>query len=98
MRRPGGPASYARGVATASPSPTPNPNAMKFTLDTTLAETFNVTSPDAAAGNPFAEEVFAAGNVTAVFGVNDFVTVTRQDGADWEPIVAAVQSAAATHL
>jgi len=26
--------------------------------------------------------------------VNDFVTVTRQPGADWEPIVAAVQAAA----
>jgi hypothetical protein len=30
--------------------------------------------------------------------VNDFVTVTRQPGADWAPIVAAVQAAAATHL
>ncbi|MFP3901788.1 MAG: NifU N-terminal domain-containing protein [Acidimicrobiia bacterium] len=85
-------------MATASPSPTPNPNAMKFTLDTPLDGSFNVTSPDAAAGNPFAEEVFAADGVVAVFGVNDFVTVSRRDGADWEPIVAAVQRAAATHL
>lgn len=71
---------------------------MKFTLDTTLPATFNVTSADAAAGNAFAEEVFAAGGVATVFAVNDFVTVTREDGADWEPIVAAVQAAAAAHL
>jgi hypothetical protein len=71
---------------------------MKFTLDTTLPDTFNVTSADAAAGSPFAEAVFAAGGVAAVFGVNDFVTVTRQDGAEWDPIVAAVQAAAASHL
>jgi hypothetical protein len=85
-------------MATASPSPTPNPDAMKFTLDTTLPGSFNVTSADAAAGNPFAEEVFAVDGVVAVFGVNDFVTVTRQPGTDWEPIVAAVQAAAVAHL
>jgi hypothetical protein len=85
-------------MATASPSPTPNPDAMKFTLDTTLPGSFNVTSAEAAAGNPFAEEVFAVGGVAAVFGVNDFVTVSRQPGTDWEPIVAAVQAAAVAHL
>jgi hypothetical protein len=85
-------------MATASPSPTPNPDALKFTLDTTLPASFNVTSTESVAGNPFAEVVFAAGGVAAVFGVNDFVTITRQPGADWEPIVAAVQAAAAAHL
>ena len=92
------PAAYDRTVATASPSPTPNPDATKFTLDTTLPATFNVTSADAAVGNRFAEDVFAASGVASVFGVNDFVTVTRKPGADWQPIVAAVQAAAATHL
>ena len=85
-------------MATASPSPTPNPNAMKFTLDIKLAATMNVASADAATGNPFAEEVFAAGGVAAIFGVNDFVTITRQADAAWEPIVAAVQHAAAQYL
>jgi hypothetical protein len=85
-------------VATASPSPTPNPDATKFTLDVTLSEKFDFNSPEAAAGNPFAEAVFAAEGVVAVFGVNDFVTVRRRPGADWEPIVAAVRAAAAAHL
>ena len=71
---------------------------MKFTLDTKLPAMLNVTSADAAAGMPFVEAVFAAGGVAAVFGVNDFVTVTRQPGSEWDPIVAAVVAAAATHL
>jgi hypothetical protein len=71
---------------------------MKFTLDTTLPETFNVTNPDAAIGVPFAEVVFAEPGVAAIFGVNDFVTVTRHPGFEWDPIVAAVVAAAAAHL
>jgi hypothetical protein len=86
------------GMATASPSTTPNPDAMKFTLNVTLPETFNVTSAEAAVGNAFAEEVFATGDVVAIFGVNDFVTVSRRQGAEWEPLVAAVQAAAEAHL
>jgi hypothetical protein len=85
-------------VATASPSPTPNPDAMKFTLDVTLPEMLNVSSPEAAAGLPFAEAVFATDGVASIFGVNDFVTVTRRAGYEWDPIVAAVVAAAAANL
>ena len=35
-------------MATATPSPTPNPDAMKYTLDVTLPDSFNVTSAEAA--------------------------------------------------
>ena len=85
-------------MASASPSPTPNPNAMKFTLDTKLTSTMNITKPEAAAGNAFAEAVFALDGVVQVFGVNDFVTVTRRPGADWDRIVEGVKAAAAEHL
>ncbi len=81
-------------MATATPTPTPNPDALKFNLDVKLSEMFNVTSADGAT-TPFARAVFAAPGVAALFGVNDFVTVTRVPGADWEPIIAAVQAAAA---
>ena len=87
-----------RSMATADPSPTPNPDAMKFTLDTTLPEMLNVSSADEAAGNAFAEAVLAVDGVASVFGVNDFVTITRQQGAGWEPIIEAVKAAAAEHL
>ena len=71
---------------------------MRFTLDTTLPEVINVTSADAAVGHPFAEAVFASGDVVSIYGVNDFVTVTRRPGLEWDPIVAAVVAAAATDL
>ena len=71
---------------------------MKFTLDTTLPATLNVISADAAAGDRFAEAVFAAGGVAAIYGVNDFITVTRQPGFEWDPIDAAVVAAAASDL
>jgi hypothetical protein len=71
---------------------------MKFTLDTKLEAMFNATSAEDAADKPFVTDVFAAGGVATVFGVNDFVTVTRQPGADWAPIIAAVHAAAEAHL
>ena len=85
-------------MATATPASTPNPDATKFTLDTKLTAMFNATDADQAMAIPFAADVFAAGGVASVFGVNDFVTVTRQPGADWEPIIAAVRAAAEAHL
>lgn len=85
-------------MATATASSTPNPDATKFTLDTKLTAMFNATDTEQASAIPFAADVFAAGGVASVFGVNDFVTVTRQPGADWEPIIAAVHAAAETHL
>lgn len=71
---------------------------MKFSLDVTLPGSINFTSPEAASSHPFAAAVFAAGGVASVFGVNNFITVNRQTGADWDPIVAAVDAAAAEHL
>ncbi|MEM8620091.1 MAG: NifU N-terminal domain-containing protein [Actinomycetota bacterium] len=85
-------------MATATPNDTPNPNAKKFALDITLPEMFNISGPDDAAGNAFAAEVFAAGGIASLFGVNDFVTVTREADADWDSIIAAVTAAAAAHL
>lgn len=67
-------------------------------MDTTLPSMFNVADAEQASSIPFAAEVFAAGGVASVFGVNDFVTVTRLPGADWAPIIDAVQAAAKAHL
>jgi hypothetical protein len=50
------------------------------------------------ADTPFAQAVFAVPGVVNLFGVNDFVTVTREPGASWDPIIAAVEAAAAEHL
>jgi hypothetical protein len=81
-------------MASAKATPTPNPDAMKFTLDVTLPEMINVTSP-AEASTDFTRALFAVPGVAGVFGVNDFVTVTRTPGADWAPIIAALEEAVA---
>ena len=85
-------------MATAVPSPSPNPNALRFQLDTTLDAALSFNSAADADGHPFAEAVFAAPGVASIFGVNDFVTITRAPGAEWDPIVDAVEQAAAAHL
>lgn len=85
-------------MATVDPSTTPNPDAMKFTLDVTLPGMINASSPDEAPDSAFVAAVLAVDGVASVFGVNDFVTITRSPGADWEPIVDAVRAAAADHL
>jgi hypothetical protein len=84
-------------MATAHPGPTPNPDALKFTLDVALPAMINAGSPGEAE-DAFTRAVFASPGVANVFGVNDFVTVTRTPGADWAPIIAAVEAAAAEHL
>lgn len=85
-------------MASATPSPTPNPNAMRFSLDVTLPGTVSASSADEAAGDPFLAALLGIDGVASVFGTADFVTITRQPDADWEPIKAAVEAAAAEHL
>lgn len=85
-------------MATATPSPTPNPDAMKYSLDVTFDEMVTYSSAEDAAAHPFAAAVFTAPGVASLFATADFCTVTRTPGADWAPITAAVESAAAEHL
>lgn len=69
---------------------TPNPNAMKFTLDVTLPHGLESKSGDEPE-DPFEAALLALDGVDSVFGINDFVTITRNDGADWDDIVCAVE-------
>lgn len=84
-------------MASVRPSTTPNPNAMKFTLDVTLPARIDTTR-DEGTDTPFARAMLAFDGVASVFGVNDFVTITREPDADWDAIVCAVEDAAAEHL
>ena len=76
---------------------TPNPDAMKFTLDVTLPTRVLADRGDDVS-DAFTGALLAIDGVASVFGVNDFVTVTRVHGADWAPILDAVEDAAARHL
>ena len=82
------------------PMETPNPNAMKFTLNQTVAETgsFSFNAGDAEIAHPVAAAVLALDDVESVFGVNDFITVSKTASADWATlmpkVVEAIQSTA----
>jgi hypothetical protein len=84
-------------MACARPESTPNPNALKFTLDVTLPGRLLANRGDDV-DDPFARALLAIDGVASVFGINDFVTVTRDQSADWNSIVAAVQDAAVKYL
>ena len=77
------------------PQETPNPNAMKFSLNVTVAETgsfsFNATDSDIA--HPIAAAVLSVDGVVSVFGVNDFITVSKTDEAGWDVLLPAVVDA-----
>jgi hypothetical protein len=84
-------------MACVHTSSTPNPNAVKFTLDITLPGRILASRGDDVE-DLFTAALLAIPGVDSVFGVNDFVTITRVPGADWDAIVCGVEEAAAQHL
>ena len=78
-----------------TPEQTPNPNAMKFTLERKLAGkgSFTFNSAAEAASHPVGRALFEVAGVKSVFGVNNFVTVTKDDDASWDRLIAAVTAA-----
>jgi Scaffold protein Nfu/NifU N terminal len=85
-------------MAHARPESTPNPDALKFVLDVTLPERLLANRGDDDVTDPFARALLAIDGVASVFGINDFVTVTRERGADWGAIAGAVEDAAVRYL
>ena len=75
-----------------TPEATPNPNAVKFTLDRPVVEgrsqTFRAGSHPAE--SPLGARLFALDGVTNVFMVSNFVSVTKEDDADWNELVPQI--------
>jgi len=78
---------------------TPNPATLKFLPGQTVLEagTADFPSAEAAEKSPLAKRIFAVNGVTGVFFGNDFVTVTKQDGIDWDHIKPAILGAVMEH-
>jgi Fe-S cluster biogenesis protein NfuA len=79
---------------------TPNPATLKFLPGQTVLElgTADFPTVEAAAISPLARRVFAAGGVTGVFFGNDFVTVTKAEGVEWQHIKPAILGAIMEHF
>ena len=70
---------------------TPNPNAAKFTLNRVVA-TQGATFRDAAtAGTAWARQLLEIAGITQIFAVNNFISVTKAPGAEWDAIAPEVE-------
>lgn len=73
---------------------TPNPNAAKFVLDRELpgGGSRSYFDADSAAGDALASRLFELPGVRALLFVENFITVTKQEDAEWESLVEEVKS------
>jgi len=72
---------------------TPNPNAYKFSVSQKVSEkSFSASNLKEAAGNPLAEELLSHQQVQSIFGVNDFITVTKKKEGIWSEIIPEIIS------
>ena len=74
---------------------TPNPNAAKFVLDASVLgdEGRTFFDAEAATGHPLAARLFEVEGVTALFMVDNFITVTKAEGATWDDLVEPIREA-----
>ena len=79
---------------------TPNPATLKFLPGQTVLDlgTADFPSAEAATKSPLARRVFAVDGVTGVFFGNDFVTVTKSEGVEWQHIKPAILGAIMEHF
>lgn len=82
-------------AVTVRPEQTPNPNAMKFTVNRKVSAkgSFSFNAAAEAAASPLGKALFAVPGVVGVFGVNDFVTVTKDDASSWDQLLGPIADA-----
>ncbi|WP_280769304.1 NifU N-terminal domain-containing protein [Salipaludibacillus daqingensis] len=75
--------------------PTPNPNAMKFTANQVLFEGSGSASFKKGddTDHALAKELLGLEGVDNIFGFQDFVTVNKEVGADWDALLPEIQKA-----
>jgi NFU1 iron-sulfur cluster scaffold homolog, mitochondrial len=81
---------------------TPNPNTLKFLPGRDVLGTGkggrDFASADAAEASPLATAVFATEEVTRVYLGDEFISVTKNDGADWAHLKPFVLGAIMEHF
>ncbi|MEC0373612.1 NifU N-terminal domain-containing protein [Paenibacillus chibensis] len=74
---------------------TPNPNSIKINTNTTLFEGPKSTSLKSgeATDHPLASALIRIEGVDNIFGIRDFVTISKTPDADWDDILPQVEAA-----
>lgn len=81
-----------------SVQPTPNPNAYKFFLDRTVSpKARDLADRSKAEGDALSQALFSIPGVKALFYLEDFVTVTWDDKANWRTVTDQVRTVLETH-
>lgn len=76
-------------VMTIRTERTPNPNSLKYNLGRVLIPGGSANFPTvetARKRSPLAERLFEVTGVSAVFLGSDFITITKEDAADWNDV------------
>jgi hypothetical protein len=82
-----------------SVQPTPNENALKFVTNRRITEGRSQTFTDpSTAVSPLARDLLAISGVRQVFFLNDFITITRHGGVEWDDVVPKAEALIRTHL
>ena len=78
---------------------TPNPATLKFLPGQTVLEggTADFPSAEGADASPLAARIFRVPGVSGVFLGNDFVTVTKTGGTEWDHVKPAILGAIMEH-
>lgn len=79
---------------------TPNPATLKFLPGQAVLDmgTADFPTADAATKSPLAQRIFAVQGVTGVFFGTDFVTVTKDDAAEWDHLKPSLLGAIMEHF
>lgn len=74
---------------------TPNPNSIKINTNQTLFEGPRSTSlkKGDATDHPLAVALLGIEGIDNIFGIKDFVTVSKTEDADWDTIIPLVEEA-----
>jgi len=72
---------------------TPNPETMKFVFNKMILpdDSADFPSKESAAVSPLAKNLFEFNFVNGVFIMNNFVTITRTTGAEWNELIPIVR-------
>lgn len=80
---------------------TPNPNTLKYSVNRVLLQrgSLNMESlEDAKSQSPLAAKIFEIPGITHVFVGRDFVTISKNDSAEWEDVHEACLSTIESQL
>jgi len=89
--------SAARRFLTVDVSSTPNPECMRFySMDLSFlapGQTLNLPNDGHGYKSPLAERIFNIIGVQAIYLAHEYVTITRDPGANWDDVTPMVQEA-----